>query len=122
MELSAQKAHEIARQNAALRARLRTAKRKIRDLEREIERSERMSPDQADLAVLQVVAESNIETGFTVDFAEKLDVGAAARLDYHLQKLIDGGYVELLFTDSALGGNFAVTQRGRTALVKKHLL
>lgn len=122
MEISARKTHEIERQNATLRAQLRTAKRKIRALETKVGRSVRIVLDKTDLAVLQAVAESNVDTAFAVDFAEKLDLGAAARLDYHLQKLIDGGYIELLFIDSALGGNFGVTQRGRNMLVKKHLL
>jgi hypothetical protein len=121
MELSARKTHEIERQNAALRAQLRTAKRKIRALEREIGRSERVILDQTELELLGRISECDVDNGFPVEFAADLTL-APARLDYHLQRLVDGGYVELLFTDSALGDNFGVTQRGRHALIRRRLL
>jgi hypothetical protein len=47
---------------------------------------------------------------------------APAKMDFHLQRLIDGGYVKVLFTDSALGDNFSIRQKGRLALVRRHLL
>jgi hypothetical protein len=124
MELLARKTHEIERQNAALRAQLRTAKRKIRALEREIgrsERSERVILDQTELELLGRISECDVDNGFPVEFAADMAL-APAGLDYHLQRLVDGGYVELLFTDSALGDNFGVTQRGRHALIRRRLL
>jgi hypothetical protein len=121
MQLSATKAKIIEQQNVALRAELRAAKRKIRALERVAGRSQAVQPDHVELDLLRHLADCNVDDGFAVTFAEEMDL-APARLDYHLQRLVDGGYMELLFTDSALGDSFGITQKGRHALVKKHLL
>lgn len=121
MELSARKPNRIEEQNAALRAELRVAKRKIQALEREVGRSHKIRLDQVELDLLRQIAECDINEGFPVNFAESMDL-APARLDFHLQRLVDGGYTEVLFTDSAFGDNFAITQKGRYALVKKHLI
>ena len=121
MELSARKAQQIERQNATLRARLRVANRKIRSLEREVGRSREIRPDLTEMDLLRQLAECEFGDGFAVNFAA--DAGLApAKIDYHLQRLIDGGFIELLFTDSAFGDCFGLSQRGRRALVKSHLL
>ncbi len=106
---------------AALRAELRVAKKKIRELEKELGRSERIRLDKTELVLLDNIARCDIDNAFPVDFAAGLNL-AKPRLDYHLQRLVDAAYIKLLFRDSALGDNFAVTQKGRKALVKKHLL
>jgi DNA-binding MarR family transcriptional regulator len=121
MQLSDEKAYKIAQQNAVLKAELRAARRKIRALQQEVGRSGNVRLDRDELDLLARIAECEIDDGFAVTFAGDLHL-APAKLDYHLQRLVDGGYIELLFTDSALGDNFSVTQKGRYALVKKHLL
>ena len=121
MQLSATKPKTISEINAALRAELKAAKRKIRTLERQVGRSSRIRPDQVELDLMRRIADCDIDSGFAVDFAADMNL-TPARLDYHLQRLVDGGYIEMLFTDSALGDDFAITQKGRQALVKKHLL
>jgi hypothetical protein len=121
MQLSTEKLRRIEGRNAALQAELRAAKRKIRSLEREVGRSRAIRPDQVELDLLSHLAECDINDGFAVNFAADMEL-TPAKLDYHLQRLVDGGYVELLFTDSALGDSFTITQKGRLALVKKHLI
>ena len=121
MQLSAENLRKIEQRNAALQAELKAAKRKIHDLERKIGRSRAIRLDQVEVDLLRRIGDCDINTGFAVDFAADTDL-APARLDYHLQRLVDGGYIEILFTDSALGDDFAVTQKGRQALVKRHLL
>jgi|GEM_PF-5558231 len=121
MDVSARKATELAKQNAMLRAELREAKRKIRTLERATGRSSAIRLDHVELDLLTQIAQSDLYEGFAVNFVESMDL-SPARLDYHLQRLVDGGYIETLFTDSALGDDFAITQKGRYALVKKHLI
>jgi hypothetical protein len=121
MQLTAKKAQKIASENAILKAQLRTAKRLIRDLRKEIGRSAGISLDSEDMAVLHAVADCDAENGYAVDLAEILGF-ASARLDYHLQKLVDGSYVDVLFTDPALGACFGITQKGRRSLVKRHLI
>lgn len=121
MQLSVTKLKTITEQNAALTAELKAAKRKIRTLERQVGRSPQIRLDQVELDLLRRIADCDVDSGFAVDFAANLDL-APAKLDFHLQRLVDAGYVELLFTDSALGDDFAITQKGRQALVKRHLL
>lgn len=121
MQLSAENLRKIEQRNAALQAELAAAKRKIQDLEREIRRSRAIRLDQVELDLLRRIADCDVNTGFAVDFAADTDL-APARLDYHLQRLVDGGYIGILFTDSALGDDFAITQKGRHALVKKHMI
>ena len=118
MQISTRRTND---QTAALRAELKAAKRKIRELERQVGRSRNVRLDQIELDLLRRIANCEIDSGFTVDFAADMDL-APARLDYHLQRLVDGGYIELLFTDSALGDDFAITQKGRGRLVKIHLI
>jgi len=121
MQLSVTKVRTVEQQNAALKAELRAAKRKIRTLEREVGRSRSVRPDHTEIDLLRRIAECDVDEGFAVNFAADLNL-APAKLDYHLQRLLDGGYVELLFTDSALGDDFGITQKGRLALVKRHAL
>jgi hypothetical protein len=121
MQLSHENAHKIAKQNAALRAELRAARRKIRDLQRAVGRSREIRLNRIELDLLARIADCDLDDGFAVTFAEGIDL-APAKLDYHLQRLVDGMYIEVLFTDSTLGDNFSVTQKGRHALVRKHLL
>jgi hypothetical protein len=109
------------KQTATLKAELRAAKRKIQALERKLGRSRRIRLDQVELELLGRIAECDLNDGFAVTFAEGMNL-APAKLDYHLQRLVDGGYIDLLFTDSALGDDFAITQRGRERLVKKRLI
>jgi len=121
MQLSVTKLKTISEQNAALRAELKAAKRKIRTLERQTGRSPQIRLDQVELDLLQRIADCDIDSGFAVDFAADMEL-APAKLDFHLQRLVDAGYAELLFTDSALGDDFAITQKGRRTLVRKRLL
>jgi hypothetical protein len=120
MQLTAQKAQQVVRQNAALRAQLRAARQKIKALVTEVERSERIILDKTELTLLSIIADSGIEDGFTVDLIEPTGL-TPVRLEYHLQRLFDGGYIEVLFIDPTLGDNFAITQQGRYALVNKRL-
>jgi DNA-binding MarR family transcriptional regulator len=121
MRLTLQKASKIEQQNAALRAELRAAKRKIKELRQAVERSAGIRLDKTEIDLLSRIAECDIDQAFAVDFAADLDL-TPARLDYHLQRLVDGSYIDVLFTDSALGDSFGITQKGRHALVKRHRL
>lgn len=105
-------------ENEALKVELRVANAKIQLLERQIARS---SLDKTEIALLDKIAQCDIETGFEVNFAEDLHL-SKPRLDYHLQRLVNAGCVEVLFVDPSLGENFAITQDGREVLVKRHLL
>jgi hypothetical protein len=109
-------------ENAALRADLRAAKKTIRELEREAARARNISLGKNDLAVLDKIAQFDLDEGaFPVQVSENLNL-LKPRMDYHLQRLVDGGYIEIVFVDPTLGENFVITQKGRKALVKKHLL
>lgn len=121
MQPSEERLRRIEKEKATLRAQLKAAKRKIQTLERQVGRSQDVRINQIEVDLLVRIAECDFEDAFTITFAADLGL-PNARLDYHLQRLIDGGYLEVLFTDSALGGNFGITQKGRHALVKRHLL
>lgn len=81
----------------------------------------KIARDKTELILLGNIAECDIDSAFPVEFTKGLDL-SQPRLDYHLQRLVDGRYVDILFEDSALGQNFSVTQKGRAVLVKKHLI
>lgn len=121
MRLTLQKVSKIEQHNASLRAELRAAKRKIKELRQAVKRSADIRLDQTEIDLLARISECDIDDAFTVDFAADLGV-APAKLDFHLQRLVDGGYIDVLFTDSALGENFSITQKGRHALVKRQRL
>lgn len=121
MQLSTEKPRKTEGTITELQAQLRAAQSKIKQLERKIGRSRTIRLDQVELDLLRRIADCDVNSGFAVEFAAGMDL-APARLDYHLQRLVDGGYIELLFTDSALGDSFGISQKGRTALVRKHLL
>lgn len=121
MRLTLQKASKIEQQNAALRAELRAAKRKIKELRQAVRTPKSVRLDQTEIDLLSRIADCDINQAFPVDFAADLEL-VPARLDYHLQRLVDGGYIDVLFTDPALGDSFGITQKGRHALVKRHRL
>ena len=118
MRLTLQKASKIEQQNASLRAELRAARRKIKELQQVVKGSADIRLDRTEIDLLSRIADCDIDQAFPVDFAADLEL-VPARLDYHLQRLVDGGYVNVLFTDSALGENFSVAQKGRHALIKR---
>jgi hypothetical protein len=109
-------------ENLALKTELRSVKRRIRDLEREAARARDIKLGKLDLVVLDKIAQFDLDEGaFPVQVSEGLDL-LKPRMDYHLQRLVDGDYIDIAFVDPTLGENFTITQKGRKALVKKHLL
>ncbi len=108
----------LSAENESLKTELRVAKERILLLEQQVARS---TLDKTEISLLDKIAQCDIETGFEVNFFEDLHL-SKPRLDYHLQRLVNAGCVEVLFVDPELGENFAITQDGREVLVKKHLL
>lgn len=109
---------EILKENQILKSRLRSAKNKIRDLERGAKNPEL---DETEIDLLAILAEADINESFEVDFAEKLRLSKAS-LDFHLTRLIKSGCVTILFVDEAFGENFSITQKGRQVLFNRNLL
>lgn len=112
---------EILRENQILKYQLRTAKNQIKNLKRDVKRSQIAELDEIEIDLLVNLGEVDINESFEVDFAEKFRMSKAS-LDFHLTKLIKSGYVSILFVDPALGENFAITQKGREVLFKNHQL
>jgi DNA-binding MarR family transcriptional regulator len=122
MKISEANHRAIKTENAVLKTELRAAKKKIRKLEKQAARARDISLGKNDLTVLDKIAQFDLDEGaFPVQVSENLNL-LKARMDYHLQRLVDGGYIEIVFVDPTLGENFVITQKGRKALVKKHLL
>ena len=112
---------EILRENQILKSRLRTAKNQIRNLKRDVKRSQISELDETEIDLLAALAEADINESFEIDLAEQFQLSKAS-LDFHLTKLIKTGCVNILFEDPAFGENFAITQKGRQVLFNRNLL
>ena len=111
----------IRKENLILKSRLRSAKKEIKDLRRDIKRSQMPELDKVEIDLLMNIAECDLEEAFEVTFAENLRLSKPS-LDFHLTRLVKNGCVDILFVDPALGENFSITQKGRETLFKRHLL
>lgn len=109
------------KENLILKSQLRTAKSRIKTLKRDLKRSQLPELDQTEVDLLLNIAECDLEESFEVTFAENLRLSKPS-LDFHLTRLVKNGCVDILFVDPALGENFAITQKGRETLFKRHLL
>ena len=105
------------REVAALRGQLRSAKAQIRHL-KDIIKGRELDPVEYDL--LQEIGEAHIDDSFEVSFAASLDL-SKTRLEFHLSRLLKRGYIEVRFVDPEFGDNFAITQKGRSALFRPSL-
>ena len=108
----------LAAENKLLKAELKEAKDTITRLEQYIARTRL---DETEIALLRKIADCIIDDSFEVTFAEDSKL-SKPRLDYHLERLVNAGCVEVLFVDPELGENFAITEDGRQLLVTKQLL
>lgn len=112
---------EILKENQILKSQLRTAKNQIKNLKRDVKKSQIPELDETELDLLSTLAEADINESFEIDLAEKFRLSKAS-LDFHLTKLIKSGCLNILFEDPAFGENFAITQKGREVLFKNHQL
>jgi len=108
-------------ESAKLRLKLQQAEAEIRRLKLQIKTLEEISLDELEEKLLVSIADSDIDDAFEVSFAEYLHL-SKTRLEFHLQRLVDAGYAQILFADPALGPNFSITQKGREFLVKNNLI
>ena len=111
----------VRRQNLILKSQLRCAKKEIKNLRRNLKRSQTPELDKTEIDLLMNIAACNLEESFEVTFAENLRLSKLS-LDFHLTRLVKNGCVDILFVDPMLGENFAITQKGRETLFKRHLL
>jgi hypothetical protein len=109
------------KENLILKSQLRSAKGKIKTLKRDLRRSQVPELDHTEVELLLNIAECDLEESFEVTFAENLRLSKPS-LDFHLTRLVQTGCVDILFVDPTLGENFAITQKGRETLFKRHLL
>ena len=100
-----------------LRGQLRTAKAQIRHL-KDILKGREINP--VERLLLREIGEAHIDDAFEVSFVETLEL-SKTQLEYHLARLLKRGYIEVRFVDPELGDNFAITQKGRRALLQPSL-
>ena len=112
---------ELETENAILKDDLRKANTEIANLKRRVEELRHADDiDEIELRLLNQIAHLDYDNAFAENIAHGLEL-SPARVDYHIQRLEDWGYVECGLVDD-FGPHYSPTQEGRALLLKKNLL
>jgi hypothetical protein len=106
-------------ENAILKDDLRKANAEVTKLKKQAEElSHKDDLDETELKLLHIIANLDYDDSVVTTLTPYFSDVSAPRLDYHIQRLEDFGYLHSGIID-ARGIHYSITQEGRTFLLKK---
>ena len=109
-------------ENAILKDDLRKAQAEIAKLKKQIEElTHSDNLDEIEMQLLQRIVRYGPDNQYVRVFTQNMGL-QRQRIEYHLQRLIETGYVESGLYDADFGDHYELTQKARSLLIREGLL